>query len=202
MFGFHKPSPAAIRAFLETQQRLDLSYAERGATAGTPPPGYVVDPTRVRLGNGEQTFLAACAALARWEHFRLGWVEAQPADLPLRAGETVAVVACTFGLWWLNACRIVYVVDEHAPLRRFGFAYGTLPGHVEAGEERFTVEWDRRDDSVWYAILAFSRPNHWLARLGYPIARRFQRRFARDSAAAMVRAAGELPRTATASRMI
>lgn len=50
-------------------------------------------------------------------------------------------------------------------IARFGFAYGTLPGHVESGEERFQIEWHRSDDSVWYDILAFSRPNHPLARL-------------------------------------
>ena len=38
---------------------------------------------------------------------------------------------------------------------RFGFAYGTLPGHGGSGEERFLIERDR-DDGVWYDILAFS----------------------------------------------
>jgi uncharacterized protein (UPF0548 family) len=33
-------------------------------------------------------------------------------------------------------CRIVYVIDE--PDRR-GFAYGTLPGHPERGEEAFII---------------------------------------------------------------
>ena len=32
------------------------------------------------------------------------------------------------GFWWLNACRIVYVVDEAGPITQFGFAYGTLAG--------------------------------------------------------------------------
>ena len=50
------------------------------------------------------------------------------------------------GLWWLNACRIVYVVDEAGPVTKFGFAYGTLPGHAGTGEERFLVEWDRASD--------------------------------------------------------
>ena len=67
-------------------------------------------------------------------------------------------------------------------------AYRTLPGHVESGEERFLAEWDRGDDGVWYDILAFSRPNHVLTRLGYPVVRRLQKRFGRDSAAAMLRA--------------
>ena len=71
---------------------------------------------------------------------------------------------------------------------RFGFAYGTLPGHVESGEERFLVEWDRESNRVSYDIVAFSKPNHWLTRLGYPLVRRTQKRFGRESAAAMFRA--------------
>jgi hypothetical protein len=39
----------------------------------------------------------------------------------------VAVLARSLGLWWLNACRIVSVVNEDGPGKRFGFAYGTLP---------------------------------------------------------------------------
>ena len=81
-------------------------------------------------------------------------------------------------------------MDEEGPIVRFGFAYGTLPDHAEKGEERFSVEWHHEDNSVWYDILAFSRPNHPLARLGLPLTRRLQRRFARDSKRAMVAAAG------------
>src|SRR5262249_42824659 len=102
----------------------------------------------------------------------------------IQEGNVVAMLARVFCVWWLNACRIVYVFDESEPVRRFGFAYGTLPGHVERGEERFSVEW-LADDTVWYDLRAFSRPRYWLTRLGYPLARRVQRRFARDSLAAM-----------------
>jgi len=93
-----------------------------------------------------------------------------------------------WSIWILNACRIVYVIDDTGPTDIFGFAYGTLPGHVERGEERFSVQWNYADDSVWYDILAFSRPNHWLARLGYPYVRRLQKRFARASQQAMLSA--------------
>ncbi|MBP3954693.1 DUF1990 domain-containing protein [Gemmata sp. G18] len=184
-----KPSPEVIQKFLAAQSRLDFSYAAVGTTATTPPPGYVVDRTRVKLGDGEGTFLAAKAALTRWEHFRLGWVEAEPADTLIQTGSCVAVIARVMGFWWLNACRIVYVVNETDSVARFGFAYGTLPGHAESGEERFMVEWDQASDAVWYDILAFSRPNHLLARLGYPLTRMTQRRFARDSGRAMQQAA-------------
>jgi uncharacterized protein (UPF0548 family) len=114
------------------------------------------------------------------------WTEICPGDTPIEAGQVVAILFRTFGLWWMNACRIVEVIDEAGPTRRFGFAYGTLPGHVECGEERFTIEWGR-DDVVWYDLRAFSRPRHWLVRLGYPLARRLQRRFVRESQTAMRR---------------
>jgi uncharacterized protein (UPF0548 family) len=73
-------------------------------------------------------------------------------------------------------------------VERFGFAYGTLPDHAERGEERFTVEWHHHDDTVWYDILAFSRPNQFLSGLAYPLVRQLQKRFARDSRAVMHRA--------------
>jgi uncharacterized protein (UPF0548 family) len=191
MLLFRKPSPPAIREFLAAQARLDFTYSAVGATATTPPAGYVVDHTRVKLGEGEAAFRAARAALEHWQQFRLGWLDADPDKTPIQEGQVVAILARSCGLWSLNACRIVFVVDEDGPVKRFGFASGTLPDHPGTGEERFLVEWDRADGGVWYDILAFSRPRHFLARLGYPWVRQVQRRFGRESAAAMVRAVGE-----------
>lgn len=191
MLSLRKPSAERLSDFLAAQSKLDLTYPAVGATAAVPPAGYVVDRTRIKLGNGARTFAAAKDALERWEQFRLGWVEAWPPETPVQTGQVVAVIARLFGLWWLNACRIVYVIDEQGPVKRFGFAYGTLPEHAESGEERFTVEWYEQDDAVWYDILAFSRPQQLVARLGYPFTRRLQKRFARDSAAAMLRAVVE-----------
>ena len=173
--------------FLALQAELDFTYAAVGATRLTPPPGYVVDHTRIRLGEGEASFRPPrppCGGgnISTWAGSRPGRPRLQfgPAS---RGGDG----PCR-RLWWLNACRIIYVVDDSGPTSRFGFAYGTLPGHVERGEERFLIEWDQRDGSVWYDILAFSRPRHVLARLGYPLVRRLQKRFGRDSAASMLRA--------------
>lgn len=116
--------------------------------------------------------------------FDLGWVELCWPDTPIEVGATVAVLVRHYGFWSLNACRIVYVVEE---TERYGFAYGTLAEHGEAGEERFTVEMRAEDQRVWYDIYAFSRPRG-LARIGYPLARRLQKRFAGDSKEAMRRA--------------
>jgi uncharacterized protein (UPF0548 family) len=188
MLSLRKPSAGSMRLFLAAQENLPFTYSAVGATAETPPAGYAVDHTRIKLGEGERVFHLAKAALRRWDHFRLGWVEAWSPETPIQPGEVVAVMGRVLGLWWLNACRIVYVVNEPGPICKFGFAYGTLPGHVESGEERFLIEWDQGDNSIWYDILAFSRPNHFLTRLGYPLVRRLQKRCGRDSAAAMLRA--------------
>jgi uncharacterized protein (UPF0548 family) len=120
--------------------------------------------------------------------FDLGWGVLIPADAPIEVNVTVCVRVRHFDFWSLNACRIVDVIDEDGPVKRYGFAYGTLAEHAERGEERFTIEWNREDDSVCYDILAYSQPRHRLARLGYPLARMMQRRFARDSKQAMRRA--------------
>jgi uncharacterized protein (UPF0548 family) len=187
MILFRKPTASQIEAFLVKQQTLPFTYEHVGATVGTPPEGFVVDRTRGVLGQGEATFCAASAALRRWQQFDLGWLAATPEDTRHEAGRVVAVVARLCGVYWLNACRIVYTVDEDGPTRTYGFAYGTLPGHAECGEERFVVEWDRSTNEVAYEILAFSRPRHPLARLGYPLVRVLQKKFARDSVQAMQR---------------
>src|ERR1700733_3590897 len=74
MLSLRKPTAESIRPFLEAQATLPFTYLAGGATAGTPPVGYVVDRTRIKVGEGESAFHSAIAALQRWEQFRLGWV--------------------------------------------------------------------------------------------------------------------------------
>lgn len=191
MWHLRRPSAAQLRAFLEEQRARPFSYREVGATRGRAPEGYDLDENRVRLGAGAAVFERARAALRRWEMFPAGWSFVEPRE-PIEEGRAVAVVFHALGLWWPNAARIVYVFEESAPILRSGFAYGTLPGHVEEGEERFGVEW-LADDSVWYDLRAFSRPRFWAARLARPLARALQRRFVRDSQAALRAAVERAP---------
>ena len=181
-----EPTERAIATFLTAQASADFSYRERGASRAGAPAGYNLDHNRVRIGQGEADFAAAGAALRGWKMFPRPWTRIAPGDAPLREGQTVAMIAHAFG-WWMSAARIVYLVEETSAVRRWGFAYGTLPAHVEEGEERFMVEW-REDDSVWYDLRAFSRPRHPLVVLAKPLARRLQRRFVRESQAAMKQA--------------
>ncbi len=185
-FVFTEPTSAQLDEFLAEQAALPLTYPEQGATRNdwsAWPPGYTVDQTCVSLGQGRDVFERAVGAMRRWMMFAMPWLRLYPADTPLEVGRVVAVIPWHFGFWSLNACRIVYTVTEE---RRFGFGYGTLPAHVESGEERFLIAWDAATDEVNYTIVAFSRPAHPLAQLAYPVTRLFQKRFAADSRRAMV----------------
>ena len=119
--------------------------------------------------------------------FPAPWTVISPPSAPLVEGTLVALEIHALGFWWLNACRVVQVIDETGPVRRFGFAYGTLAAHVETGEERFCVE-QLADGTVWYDLRAFSRPHFWLVKLAKPVARSWQRRFASESKTSMVQA--------------
>jgi uncharacterized protein (UPF0548 family) len=186
VFRLSAPSDDEIRRFISGQKDSGFSYPEVGASATLAPTGYNVDHNRVQLGKGEDTWQRAANAIRAWKMFSMPWVTLHWPSASIQVGTDVAVSIHHFGCYSLNACRIVYVVDEEVPIKRFGFAYGTLAEHAESGEERFTIEWNREDDRVWYDILAFSRPRQMLARLGYPLSRLLQKKFAEGSKAAML----------------
>ncbi|HWO01373.1 MAG TPA: DUF1990 domain-containing protein [Blastocatellia bacterium] len=186
MFLRTRPSNEFAKRFIDFQRNLDFSYSTAAADHMAAPRGYTIDHNRIELGEGEEVFARAIAAIKRWEMFNIGWLELLWPEAPIQEGTTVAVLAHHLGFWSLNACRIVSVIEEEGPRREFGFVYGTLPDHAERGQERFAVEWDRESGKVFYDILAYSRPNKLLARLGYPFTRALQKRFARDSMQAMV----------------
>jgi len=189
VFLFREPSREDVVRFLSSQRDLPFSYKEVGASReDAPPKGYVVDRYRTKLGEGPKAYVRAKEALREWRQFDLGWVRLLPPKAPIEVGTTVGVLARHYGFWSLNTARIVYLVGESSEVERFGFGYGTLSGHGDRGEERFSVEWSRENNTVHYDVFAFSRPKHPLAWLGYPFARMLQKRFARDSKKMMLEA--------------
>ena len=191
MLLLREPSDERIRRFLDDQRSLPFSYQEVGASREEAPAGYGVNHHRGRLGTGPQAFVRAVEALKRWKMYETGWTRLCWPDASVSEGTVVGVVGRHLGFRSLNACRIVYVHEDEEPLRRrYGFAVGTLPGHVERGEERFTVEWHEADDGVYYEVFAFSRPAHPLVKATRPLARRIQKRFAPDSLRSMRAAVG------------
>lgn len=188
MFLLAEPSEFQISTHIACQKDKKPSYSEVGGTRGELPSGYTVLRGRVELGRGAAVFERAIHALRRWKMFEVPGIRLCWPDTSIRIDETVAVIIHHFGFWSLNTCKIVYVLDEDGPVRRFGFAYGTLRDHAERGEERFSVNWRHTSGIVSYDILSFSRPSCIAIRLGYPLARRLQERFVQQSLAAMKRA--------------
>src|SRR6202012_2869500 len=175
-----KPGRDAIAKFLDSQAGRNFSYAEVGQSRGPMPSGFTIDQNRVQLGTGAKAFERAKAALCAWKMFEYPRITLCWPETPIEPGRCVAVLVSHWGFWSLNAARIVYVIEEQGDVARFGFAYGTLPDHAEIGEERFSVEWNHSDDSVWYDLRAFSRPGA-LAKCVYPLACRLQLEFGAES---------------------
>ena len=184
MFLWRKPERETLERLLAAHRGDPFSYPAVGGTQGLAPTGYRVDHNRILIGLGLDQFKAAKAAIDAWMMFDLDWIELFPARPSVRVGTIVAVVVRHLGFWSVNISRIVYLVNEES---KYGFAYGTLARHSEEGEEKFLVEHDKATDEVWYELYAFSKPKHPLARIGYPISRYLQKRFARESLSAMKR---------------
>jgi uncharacterized protein (UPF0548 family) len=182
LFTLKRPSDHQLLTLIKRNKDAPFSYPAVGASRSGPvPPGYNVDRNRIRLGSGQDVFAKAQRALRSWAMFDLSWVSVFPRDVKIQAGALVAVIVSHFGFWSVNLSRIVYVENPCS------FAYGTLGEHAESGEERFSITLNAIDGSVWYDVLAFSKPNHVLAKAGYPLSRILQKRFASDSMAAMAR---------------
>lgn len=144
--------PARLPRLLDRYADAPLGYAEVGHTARALPGGYRHLVRKTSLGAGTAAFEAAAQALLSWRmHARAGL--AVTAEGPAEPGRTVLVSAGR-PLCLVLPCRVVAVEDG---ADRRGFAYGTLPGHAERGEERFVVQ-RGRTGRCWLEIRAFSRP--------------------------------------------
>lgn len=186
MFLAHRPSRQAIERFIGDSHELPLSYSPIGIV-GNNALRHDVDEAVAAIGRGNADFQRARAALMAWKQFDIGWVELFPPDAPVDVGTVVAVLIRHFGFWSLNGCRVVYGVGDGDQDARFGFAYGTLTNHAEAGEELFDVFLSPQTDEVMFRIRAVSWPRVTLTRLGHPLVRLLQARFRRDSVEAMQR---------------
>jgi uncharacterized protein (UPF0548 family) len=158
----------------------DLTYAEVGATRHEPlPDRYNHLHFRTLIGEGPDVFARAGAAVVTFAMHR-----GTGAQVRTTADRAAPGVRLTIGLGPVTVpCEVVYTIEEQ---NRTGFGYGTLPGHIERGEESFLVERDV-DGRVWFRVTAFSRPARWPAILGGPLAEVFQRLYARVCARALKR---------------
>lgn len=168
-----RPSVEDLARLLVEAKAADLSYPEVSATKDSPlPEGYRLDQYERELSSDASTFERGVEALRGWRAHVGAGVEIVPEEARVTIGETVLLVVKAAGLWAVAPCRVVYIVDEP---NRFGFAYGTLPGHPEQGEAAMILERNEAKDVV-FRVVSFSRTVDPLARLGSPLTRRVQRR--------------------------
>ena len=147
-----------------------MTYAEVGGTRYSDlPSGYNHDRRSITLGSDDRAFDFGKEALIGWQAHRAMGARLYPENPPLQEGQLVVVMIRLGLLTALAPCRIVYTTDESD---RFGFAYGTLPGHPESGEESFHIV--RMAGKVTFEIVAFSRPADPWVRLVGPLARLVQ----------------------------
>ncbi|MER6447280.1 DUF1990 domain-containing protein [Streptomyces venezuelae] len=156
--------------------RDTVNYPDRGATAHRPlPAGYNHLHHRTRLGRGRAVFEAAGTAVTTFHAHRTSGMRVQADVGAVRPGSRV-VVGIGLGPLRIDApCQVIWTAYEPA---RIGFAYGTLAGHPECGEESFVVDMDP-DGTVWFTVTAFSRPNAWYTRLAGPVVPVLQHQYAR-----------------------
>ncbi|RZK85631.1 MAG: DUF1990 domain-containing protein [Rhodococcus sp. (in: high G+C Gram-positive bacteria)] len=157
-----------------------------GASRDVPfPAGYHHLIEQKVIGYGADAFDAAATHLCAWGMHRDAGLDVR-ADAPTASPGTSVELRWGIGPLRLTfSCRVVYVLDKP---RRKGFAYGTLPGHPERGEESFVVE-QRPDGTVLATISAFSKPGRWFTRLGGPAGRVVQRVMTRKYLEALAEAA-------------
>jgi uncharacterized protein (UPF0548 family) len=147
-----------------------FTYPEVGATrTGDLPAGVHVARRRAVIGRGDEAFARAVAAVFDWAPQRHAGLRVRASGPASTEGAVVLMTAGLPPLGLRIPCRVVWSVTDGD---RQGYAYGTLPGHPESGEESFVVSRDGAD--VVFEMVAFSRLATRAARLGGPVSRVLQ----------------------------
>lgn len=172
-------------------RRAPFTYDEVGATAASYPAGFPQDyhlvQHRAQVGHGRKDFDHALSQLRGWQMHRDSGLQVATSSPTAAVGEVVLLRLGPGPLSLRIPCRVVYAVTEDD---RGGFAYGTLPGHPESGEELFLVELTE-SGAVTFTVTAFSRPATLLVRLGGRVSWAVQRRAIRRYSAALAGRSGE-----------
>lgn len=193
-----RPSPKDQKACLEKTNSFNYDCKHSGATERSlsslqkdkqlSEEGYLLNHARVLIGSGSKTYEKGKNALQNWRHFQMNWTFVEPTT-PVKSGAKFCVCVKEFLPWLMMPLQVVYVNENKSSGKMkasFSFGSGTLQGHLLAGEERFSVELDEKNQ-VWYEILSFSKPAHVLSFMGYPYVQFRQKYFAKESTNALLK---------------
>jgi uncharacterized protein (UPF0548 family) len=149
-----------------------LTYDAVGtACSGRVPEGFRGAHRSAVVGSGRADFERASAAVFGWRAQRAVGLRVRATGPSTEPGTVVVLTAGFRRLGYDLPCRVVWARTEGDER---GFAYGTLPGHPESGEECFLVRLGP-DGEVRYEIRVFFRLASPLARLGGPASLLLQR---------------------------
>jgi uncharacterized protein (UPF0548 family) len=167
-----RPSNArAMESLFNSLTHLEPNYPEVGTSIqGTSPSGFRIHHYEIELLAREDVFTRAVAGLQSWQAHRIPRISIYPRSPAVRLGESLILEIGPRAIAMAAPCRIVHVIEEP---NRYGFAYGTLPGHPECGEESFVVS-RLTTGRVVFEVSGFSRPGNSIVRLSGPIARTIQ----------------------------
>ncbi len=195
MYTFIQPSEKQLTELVQNAREIQYSYSAVGCTQhDVPPTGFRRDQATILLGRGQAVFQTACEVARQGDFFPSPMIRLFTLACPISSGQIVVAVyqfPCGGG-WFSMPARVTAVFDDVATtaageIHRGGFTYGTLHGHLEAGEEQFLVQHHTVSDEVSFTITAISRPLWWPVWLAWPLARWEQARFRRLALARMRR---------------
>jgi uncharacterized protein (UPF0548 family) len=147
-----------------------VTFQETGPTGAAGPAGYH-GLTRTRTLPETVAFDTARRGLLTWQVQERTGLRLAVSSLEITEGASALMWLGRGPLTVRIPVRVVDLVDETDTA---GFAYGTLPGHPEAGKETFTLT-RRPDGRVDFTITAISRPATLLAKVGGPLTSAAQR---------------------------
>ncbi|CAK7355614.1 unnamed protein product [Dovyalis caffra] len=150
--------------------------------------GFLINHARVLVGSGLGTYEKGRLALENWRHFAFDWGFVDP-KTSIQSGVKFCVCVKEFLPWVMMPLQVIYVNESRnskKDVASFCFSGGTLQGHLLAGEERFSIEMDEKNQ-VWYEILSFSKPAHFLSFIGYPYVQLRQKFFVHQSSKAVIK---------------
>jgi uncharacterized protein (UPF0548 family) len=166
------PIERELRHELKRASALDFNYPQVGASRDeSVPPRYDGVTESAVVGAGMAQFSLLAEGIRNWQIHRHADLQIV-ADHPAREGVNVAIGQRLGPATVVLSCRVVWTLDEPD---RNGFAYGSLVGHPEAGEEAFVAELEP-DGAVRFRVYGFTAPGTVATAAARPLTRAIARR--------------------------
>lgn len=163
-----KPTQQRLDAMLRSSRAAAPSYDFVGATLN--PDDRTCDEHTLVVGHGGHDLGAAREALLSWVPQRSIGATVLPPGQRVDKGATVFLVIRRGPAYVIARNRVVDVVDQP---RHFAYAYGTLSGHPERGEESFALDL-LQDDTLRMTIRVRAEPATRVGRAVSPIVKYLQ----------------------------